>query len=138
MHSPRYWRRRDQNERLRAFECQQCGYVSFPEEREICRRCKATPSEWETVRLQERGEVQSYVVAHNLPEAFDTPMPIGVVDMPQRTEGEPARVYGLFTETKSADVSVGMEAVADFRELFDVAGLPIHSFKFKPARGERQ
>jgi len=136
MHEPPHWRDRAQNERLVARECGECGYVSFPERREICKRCGARP-EWAEVQLAERGTVQSYVVQNRLPDAFETPLPLAVVDVPQVGGGEPARVYGLFTETDPDDVSVGMEVEADLREIFDVSGLPVHSFKFKRPRGDR-
>lgn len=138
MHKPRYWRPRERNERLIAYECQHCGYVSFPERRQICKRCGATPSEWTETKLQERGTVQSYVVQERLSDAFEKPLPLGVIDMPQVGDGEPARVFGLFTETDPDDIEVGSEVVADFREVFDVDGLPVHSYKFKlPRTGER-
>ena len=137
MHEPRLWRERAPNERLIAHECQSCGYVSFPEYRTVCKRCGETPA-WKEVQLEERGTVLSYVIQQRLPEEFETPLPIGVIDMPQRdTEGEPARVYGLFTETDSEDMAVDMEVEADLREIFDVDGLPVHSFKFKRPRSDR-
>lgn len=137
MHKPRYWRPRESNEQLIAYECQECGYVSFPEEREICKRCTATPSDWEQVRLEERGIVQSYVVQQRLSDAFESPLPLGVIDMPQVGDGEPARIFGLFTETDPEDIEIGLEVEADFRRVFDVDGLPVHSYKFKLARGDQ-
>lgn len=136
MHEPVFWRDRSQNERLIARECDQCGYVSFPERRNTCKRCGAEP-DWSDVRLHERGVVQSYVVQSRMPESFETPLPVAVMDMPQRGDGEPARVFGLFTETDQSDMEIGMEATADFRRLFDIDGLPIHSFKFKRPRSDR-
>jgi uncharacterized OB-fold protein len=136
MYEPPYWRDRPQHERLAAWECDACGYVSFPEHRGICKRC-GTDGEWTETRLQERGTVQSYVVQERLPDEFDTPLPIGIMDVPQEGEGEPARVYGLFTETDPEHVEIGMEAEADFRRIFEVDGLPLHSFKFKRPRGDR-
>lgn len=137
MHKPRYWRPRERNEQLIGQECKQCGYVSFPETQKICKRCTATPSEWEEVRLQERGVVQSYVVQQRLSEAFEKPLPLAVIDMPQVGDGEPARVFGLFTETHPDDIEIGLEVEADFREVFEVDGLPVHSYKFKLPRGEQ-
>mgnify|MGYP006279357721 CR=1 FL=1 len=138
MHEPPYWRDRPQNERLVARECKDCGYVAFPEFRETCKRCGGRPA-WRETRLAERGEVRSYVVQNRLPEEFETPLPLAVVDMPQRDgEGEPARVYGLFTETSPDDMDVGMVVEADFRRIFDVAGLPVHAFKFKVPREARR
>lgn len=136
MHEPPHVRDRPANERLEAVECGDCGYVAIPEHREVCKRCGSYP-DWEPVQLQERGEVQSYVVQQRLPEEFETPLPLAIVDIPQDGEGEPARVYGLFTETDPEDVEIGMEAEADLRTMFDVNGLPVNSFKFKRPRGDR-
>lgn len=136
MHEPPFVRDRDANELLAARECGSCGYVSFPERRTVCKRCGDHP-EWESVHLQERGVVQSYVVQQRLPDEFETPLPLAIVDVPQEGDGEPARVYGLFTETDPAQVEIGMEADAEFRTMFEAEGLPVHSFKFKRPRGDR-
>ncbi len=134
----RYTRDRRQNHRLVAFECRDCGWVSYPERRRTCKRCGTAPAEFEEVQLAERGEVQTYVVQARLPEEFETPQPVAVVDVPQADgEGEPARVYGLLTETDGEDLEVGREVEARFRELFTVGERPVYSFKFAPPRAER-
>ena len=89
------------------------------------------------VRLRGPRGGPSYVVQQRLPDDFETPLPLGIVDVPQEGDGEPARVYGLFTETSPDEMDVGMEAVADFRTVFELSGLPVHSFKFKRSRGDR-
>jgi uncharacterized OB-fold protein len=154
MYEPPFWRDRDRNERLAATECSSCGYVSFPERREVCKRCGERGAFSETT-LAERGIVQSYVIQNRLPDAFETPLPLAVLDVPQvdandgegtgseagdgnveGSAGEPARVYGLFTETDPEAMEIGMEAEAVFRETFDIEGLPVYSFKFTVPRGE--
>ncbi|PSP76737.1 hypothetical protein BRC86_00220 [Halobacteriales archaeon QS_3_64_16] len=151
MYEPPFWRDREANERLAATECDACGYVSFPERREVCKRC-GERGEFRDTRLEERGIVQSYVIQNRLPDAFETPLPVAVMDVPQvgandggsdgddagSDAGEPARVYGLFTETDPEAMAIGMEAAAVFRELFDVEGLPVGSFKFTVPRGENR
>lgn len=137
MYEPSYWRDSEQNRRLVARECQSCGFVAFPERREVCKRCGSHP-EWEEVRLEQEGEVKSYVVQNTLPDEFETPLPLAVVDVPQKGDGEPARVYGLFTETPPEEMEIGMVAEAEFREVYRVDGLPVHSYKFKLPRGERR
>ena len=150
MYEPPFWRDRDRNERLAATECSSCGYVSFPERRGVCKRC-GERGEFSETTLAERGIVQSYVIQNRLPDAFETPLPLAVLDVPQagandgegtasgagdENAGEPARVYGLFTETDHEAMEIGMEAEAVFRETFDIEGLPVHSFKFTVPRGE--
>lgn len=132
----RYERTRREDQRLVAHECQSCGYVSYPDLRRICKRCGETPAEFEPVQLRERGTIQTYVVQQRLPEEFDTPQPVAIVDLPQVGDGEPARVYGLLTETDEDDLAVGTTVEARFRELFTDGSRPIHSFKFAIPRTE--
>lgn len=143
----RFDRQRRQNERLVGFECQSCGYVSFPEEKRICKRCGEAPAEFEEVQLQERGEIQTFVVQQRLPDEFETPLPVAIVDLPQagdggdgdgdESEGEAARVYGLLTETAREELAVGATVEARFRELFTDGERPIHSFKFAIPRDQK-
>ena len=137
MSGPRYHRTRRQDQRLIGFECQSCGWVSFPEEKRTCKRCADAPADFEEIRLRERGEIKTFVVQHYLPDDIETPQPVAVVDVPQVGEGEPARVYGLLTETDLEELEVGREVEARFREIFDEGDRPINSFKFSVPRGEK-
>ena len=135
MSGPRYHRTREQDQRLAAFECQSCGYVSFPDEKRTCKRCGDAPASFEEVRLAERGEIKTFVVQEYLPDDIEVPQPLAIVDLPQADgTGESARVYGLLTETELDELSVGTEVVARFRELFDDGERPINSFKFSVPR----
>jgi len=138
MTGARYERTRRQDQRLVAFECQSCGYVSYPDRRRTCKRCGEAPAEFEEVQLRERGEIRTFVVQQRLPEEFETPQPVAIVDLPQEGAGEPARVYGLLTETDREDLSVGATVEARFRELFTDGDRPIHSFKFAVPRSEKE
>ena len=133
----RYDRTKRQDQRLVAFECQSCGYVSFPEEKRICKRCGEAPAEFEEVQLQERGEVKTFVVQQRLPDEFETPQPLAIVDLPQVGDGEAARVYGLLTETAPDELAIGATVETRFRELFTDGERPIHSFKFAVPRSEK-
>ena len=138
MSGPRYHRTRAQDQRLVGFECQSCGYVSFPDEKRTCKRCGDAPAEFEHVQLAERGEVKTFVVQEYLPDDIEVPQPLAVVDLPQADgTGEPARVYGLFTETSLEELDVGTEVEARFREIFDDGDRPINSFKFAVPREEK-
>jgi len=138
MSGPRYHRTRRQDQRLVAFECQDCGYVSFPDERQICKRCAGAPATFEAVQLAERGEIRTFVVQEYLPDDIEVPQPVAIVDLPQADgDGEAARVYGLLTETDLEEIDVGTEVEARFRELFDDGDRPINSFKFAVPRGEK-
>jgi uncharacterized OB-fold protein len=138
MSGPRYHRTRRQDQRLVAFECQDCGYVSFPDERKICKRCAEAPATFEEVQLAEHGKIRTFVVQEYLPDDIEVPQPVAIVDLPQADgDGEAARVYGLLTETDLEEIDVGTEVEARFRELFDDGDRPVNSFKFAVPRGEK-
>jgi uncharacterized OB-fold protein len=138
MSGTRYTRDRRQHERLVAWECQDCGWVSYPEEKRVCKRCGEAPATFAEVELAESGTVRTYVVQQRLPDEFETPQPVAIVDVPQVDGvGEPARVYGLLTETSEPELAVGKEVEARFRELFTVGERPVHSFKFAVPRAEK-
>lgn len=130
----RYWRERDADQRLVAHECQDCGWVSYPERKRVCKACSSAPAEFEQVQLREEGEIRTFVVQERLPDEFETPQPVAIVDLPQEGEGDPARVYGLLTETAREELSVGATVEARFRELFTTGERPVHSFKFAVPR----
>ena len=138
MSGPRYHRTRRQDQRLVGFECQDCGWVSYPEEKRVCKRCGSAPATFAEVALAERGTVETFVVQQYLPDDIETPQPVAIVDLPQADgEGEAARVYGLLTETKLEEVDVGTEVVARFREMFSEGRRPVNSFKFSVPRASK-
>jgi len=138
MSGPRYDRTKRQDQRLVAQECQECGWVSFPDEKRTCKRCSAAPAPFERVELAERGEIQTFVVQEYLPPDIETPQPVAILDVPQVDgEGEPARVYGLLMETELEEIEIGMEVEARFRELFSEGDRPINSMKFSVPREEK-
>jgi uncharacterized OB-fold protein len=123
---------------LVAYECQDCDWVSFPRERETCMRCGRPHAEFEEVQLAERATVRSYVVHEYLPDEFETPMPLAMLDIHQEGDGEPARAYGMLTETDLEELEVDCEVEARFREMFTDGDRPIVSFKFSIPREEKQ
>jgi uncharacterized OB-fold protein len=138
MSGPRYERTKRQDQHLVGFECQDCGWVSFPEEKRICKRCGDAPADMEAVDLAERGEIQTFVVQEYLPDDIETPQPVAILDIPQADgSGEPARAYGLLTETDLAEIEVGTEVEARFREIFSDGERPINSVKFAVPREDK-
>ncbi|MFC7157920.1 Zn-ribbon domain-containing OB-fold protein [Halomarina halobia] len=138
MSGPRYERTKRQDQRLVGFECRDCGWVSFPEEKRTCKRCGSAPADFEAVQLAERGEIKTFVVQQYLPDDIETPQPVAIVDLPQVDgSGESARAYGLLTETHLEEIDVGTEVEARFRELFADGSRPINSFKFGVPRATK-
>lgn len=139
MSGPRYERTKRQDQRLVGFECTDCGWVAFPEQKQVCKRCSAAPADFTEVQLANRGEIKTFVVQEYLPDDIETPQPVAIIDLPPAEgEGKSARVYGLLTETSLEEIDVGTEVVAAFRELFADGSRPINSFKFKiPRKAKR-
>ncbi|MCS6936437.1 MAG: Zn-ribbon domain-containing OB-fold protein [Candidatus Bipolaricaulota bacterium] len=129
MHTPPVWRIARENARLIGYRCRRCGFVEFPEPRKTCKRCRA-PAEFEEISMGTRGKIVSFVVQHRLPEGFETPLPLAVIDLENG-----ARVYGQIVECKPEELTVGLEVEADFRVFYDDAGLRVYSYKFHPVRG---
>ncbi len=75
------------------------------------------------------GKVISFVVQHRLPESFETPLPVAVVELE-----EGARVYGEIIECSPEDVKMGMEVEAELRVMYEEDGLSVYSYKFRPRR----
>lgn len=130
MTSPLAWRIGRENAQLIAYKCKACGWVSFPERKKTCKRCGAAPAEFHEISMKPYGKIISFVIQHRLPEGFQTPLPVAVVEFE-----DGARVYGEIVECRVEDVKVGQEVEADARVMFEENGLRIYSYKFKPRRG---
>jgi hypothetical protein len=128
MHTPPTWRISRANARLIGYKCKQCGFVEFPEPRRTCKACRA-PAEFEEIQMFPRGKIVSFVVQHRLPEGFETPLPLAVIDLENG-----ARVYGQIIECTPEELKVGLEVEAEFRVFYDDQGLSVYSYKFRPTR----
>lgn len=129
MTSPLTWRVARENAQLVAYKCKVCGWVSFPERKKTCKRCGMAPAQFEEIRMKPYGKIVSFVVQHRLPEGFETPLPVAVVEFE-----EGARVYGEIIECKPEDVQIGMGVEAELRVMYEENGLNVYSYKFKPLR----
>lgn len=139
MSGQRFHRTRREDQRLVGYECQSCGWVSFPVEKRICKKCGDAPAEFEEVELAEKGVIQTFVVQERLPDEFETPQPIAILDIPQvNGSGSGPRVFALLTESELDELEIGMELDARFREIFTEGDRPINSFKFSVPRGEKR
>ncbi len=131
MTSPLSWRIAKENAQLVAYRCQSCGWVSFPEKKSVCKRCGKAPVEFEEFQMKPYGKIISFVIQHRLPEGFQTPLPMAVVEFE-----DGARVYGEIIECRPEDVRVGLEVEADLCVMYEEeSGLRVYSYKFKPRKG---
>ncbi len=127
--TPEHWRLRRANDRLIGFKCRSCGWVSFPERRKTCKRCRAAPAQFEEIQLSPYGKVLSYVIQQRLPEEFESPLAVAVIELE-----EGARLYGHLVETSAEELHVGLEVEADYRVMYRDEGLNVYSYKFAPRR----
>lgn len=104
--TPREFRTRFETYDLRKSRCDACGRFSEYTD-EACYQCGST--DLTTISLTPEGEVLTYIVQHYLPEEFDTPLPIGIVETP-----EGAHVLGMFTEVEDPH-GVGIGDTVDIR-----------------------
>jgi len=130
MTSPEVWRITKENARLIGYRCQSCGWISFPERKRVCKGCRAAPARFEELKLAPHGRVLSYVVQQRLPEGFETPLPLALVELE-----DGVRVYGQLVDCAPEEVKVGLEVEAELRVMYQEGGARVYSYKFRP-RGE--
>lgn len=114
---------------LERAECTDCGRMNGPSA-ELCYHCGN--DDFEDVTLSREGTVQTYVVQHALPEAFDTPLPIAIVETP-----EGGKVLGMFTETDEPHaVDIGDSVQIELKRFDRKDGQVQYEPKFRLAGGE--
>jgi len=129
MTTARYWRETPQRFRLEAGRCKKCGKVFFPP-RLICDACKHR--EFETVKLQDEGEILSYTVIHTPPSNFsdEAPYAIGVV----RLGGE-VNILTQIVDCDFDELKVGGKVRVEFRLIQEdgKSGVLQYGYKCVPA-----
>jgi uncharacterized OB-fold protein len=129
MTSPEVRRIARENARLIGYRCRSCGWISFPERKRVCKGCRAAPAEFQEIHLKPYGRVLSYVVQYRLPEGFQTPLPLAVVEL-----DDGLRVYGHLIECVPDEIEVGMGVEAELRVMYEENGERVYSYKFRPRR----
>ncbi len=127
MHTtPRQFRDRFTVYDLRRTECGDCGRFDDPTS-EACYHCGGT--DLSTVELTPAGEVLTVVVQQYLPEEFDTPLPIAIVETP-----EGANVLGMFTEVADPyAIEIGDAVTIEFKRFTREDGQVLYEPKFRLA-----
>lgn len=120
-----FWEGVDAGE-LRIQRCEGCGVLRHPP-RPMCDRCGST--EVGHVVASGRGTVHSYVVHHHPPlPGVERPHPVLLVDLE-----EGVRLLAEAAEgTDPADVRIGREVVAEFKDVDDELTVPA----FRPVGGD--
>jgi uncharacterized OB-fold protein len=127
--TPRQFRNRFSKYDLKQQQCQECG--RFEEHTaESCYYCGST--DLEPVDLTPEGEVVTFVVQHYLPEEFDTPLPIGIVETP-----ECAKVLGMFTGVEDPHgIAIGDRVEIELRRFTRENGRVVYEQMFEPVGGD--
>lgn len=114
---------------LERARCRECGRINEPTA-ELCYRC--SHDAFEDVTLSRRGTVVTCVVQHVLPDEFDAPLPIAVVETP-----EGGKLLGMFTEVADPHaVEIGDEVTVELKRFDRQDGQVLYEPKFRLAGGE--
>lgn len=124
--TPRQFRNRFSKYDLKQQQCRECE--RFEEyTAESCYHCGST--DLEPVELTPEGEIVTFVVQHYLPDEFETPLPLGLVETP-----EGARVLGMFTEFEDPhDIDIGDSVDIELKRFTREDGQVLYEPKFKLA-----
>lgn len=113
---------------LERAKCTNCGRFDDPTA-VACYHCGET--DLEEVSLSPEGEVLTFVVQHFLPEEFETPLPIAIVET---LEG--GKVLGMFTEVSDPhDIEIGEEVTIELKRFDRKDGQMIYEPKLRRKRG---
>lgn len=107
-------------------KCVECGTISTPPS--IHPHCIACGSEkLEPTALARHGTVQTFVVNHTMPEPFEAPLPLVVMDL-----DDGARLILQGTEPEGIEIGAEVELV--LRRYAVERGVPVYGFKARAAR----
>ncbi|MHC4861436.1 MAG: Zn-ribbon domain-containing OB-fold protein [Planctomycetota bacterium] len=122
---PRYARFIPQRYRLEAGKCKKCGNHEFPP-RQVCRACGAR--EFETVKLPDTGELQTFTILHTPGSPFtdEKPFAIGIVELAQG-----ARITTQIADTPFDKIEIGMKVKIEFRRVQTVGSEGILAYGYK-------
>ncbi|MBI5883760.1 MAG: Zn-ribbon domain-containing OB-fold protein [Elusimicrobia bacterium] len=129
MQPQRYWREIPQRYRLEAGRCRRCGKVFMPP-RGLCDSCRST--EFETIRLADRGKVHTYTVIRVPPAGFaaQSPYVLAVVEL-----DDGVRLTMQVADCGPDEVRVGLPVRVEFRKINEVgkSGVICYGYKVVPA-----
>lgn len=125
----RAFRTRNATHGLERSKCTDCGRINEPTAA-ACYHCGATS--FEDVTLSREGEVVTVVVQHFLPDEFETPLPIAIVETP-----EGGKVLGMFTEFEDPhDIEIGDPVDIELKRFDRKDGEAIYELKFRTRAGD--
>lgn len=124
----RQFRTRTTKYGLNRRRCADCGRINEPAA-VLCYYC--SHDSFEDVTLTPEGEVVTVVVQHVLPDAFDTPLPIAIVETP-----EGGKLLGMFTEVDDPhEIEIGDQVDVELKQFDRTDGQAEYELKFRRAGG---
>jgi len=97
-----------------------------------CPRCSATSLERE--RLETRsGELLTYTIQYYLPEGFETPLSLGLVQLDNGL-----KVFCPLTDSNPADIDVGIRGRIVLKREGKESKSPRYRMKFRPITSENR
>lgn len=119
---PDQWRQRRERNQLERYNCTECDQM-FSLEHEICPVCGAT--EKERTNLDREGEIMTFVVQHFLPDKFDAPLPLAIVET-----SDGGRLFGEVL-CAPEEIKIGQNVEAVLRQDADSGGSRRYDVKFR-------
>lgn len=126
---PDLWRQIEEVHQLIGAKCEDCGAVNFPPQ-DICTICGG--AELEKHRIDRKGKMLTYSVAHRMPSGVPTPITVGVIETK-----DGSRITAWSTDCDPYDIEVGTPVELVFRRVGPSRGGSIsYGFKFRPLAGK--
>lgn len=130
MEVPRFWRETRARYNLEGVKCGACEKVFFPP-REVCPDChRESIGRMDKFSLSGKGEVFSYSVIHDAPDAFKAEIPY-VIALIQTDEGP--MVTGQIVDREPGEIAIGSRVETVFRKISEEGkhGIIHYGFKFR-------
>ena len=123
----RYWREIPQRYRLEAGKCSGCGKIYFPP-RVVC-ACGSR--EFETVRLEDEGELKTFTVIRVAPSQFtdEAPYVVGIIEL-----NDGVRITAQVVDCDEDNLEIGQKMKIEFRRLQTIGegGILCYGYKCVP------
>ncbi len=118
-------RERENNLRLRAQKCKECGFIHFPE-RPNCHHCQSREKmEWQW--LERSGTIVTFTHDHVFPGSIE-PKTMVVIDL----DGG-GRIFTQMTDHSPEQVKIGNRVTLSFRKFHEGGDFPNYYWKATPA-----